>query len=154
MSFCDLPKLEIEPIKGQEKKRGEDLSLSLAFSQRLMSRQFVDWESIEARILCLIFLWVENKIMGWKYGLKYVLIFLCSPRTRFTELMSKKVAPNLPEPTWTDSEIELLLEEVKAFASENIYNGIDCEGVKSKYNKSPKHHWHVWSVCLSRRLAK
>ena len=40
-----------------------------------------------------------------------------------------------PNFTWTDSEIELLLESVKVFASESLYNGIDWEGVKSKYEK-------------------
>ncbi len=36
---------------------------------------------------------------------------------------------------WTDSEIELLLECAKVFASECIFEGKDCEGIKSKYEK-------------------
>ena len=37
--------------------------------------------------------------------------------------------------SWTDSEIELLLEAVKVFASNCLFNGTDWEGVKSKYGK-------------------
>lgn len=37
--------------------------------------------------------------------------------------------------SWTDPEIELLLEAVKVFASNCMFNGTDWEGVKSKYNK-------------------
>jgi hypothetical protein len=48
---------------------------------------------------------------------------------------TKQKDPNF---TWTDSEIELLLEAVKLFASESLYNGIDWEGVKSKYEKISK----------------
>ena len=48
---------------------------------------------------------------------------------------TKQKEPNF---TWTDSEIELLLEAVKVFASESLYNGIDWEGVKSKYEKISK----------------
>ena len=36
---------------------------------------------------------------------------------------------------WTCSEVELLLESVKAYASECLFGGKDWEGVKSKYEK-------------------
>lgn len=36
---------------------------------------------------------------------------------------------------WTEAEIELLLESVKVFASNCLFNGTDWEGVKSKYDK-------------------
>ena len=36
---------------------------------------------------------------------------------------------------WTDSEVELLLETVKAYAAACMYEGKDWEGVKSKYDK-------------------
>ncbi len=37
--------------------------------------------------------------------------------------------------SWTDSEIKLLLECVKDFASECIFEDKDWEGIKSKYEK-------------------
>ena len=37
--------------------------------------------------------------------------------------------------SWTDPEIELLLEAVKVFASNCMFNGTDWESVKSKYDK-------------------
>ena len=37
--------------------------------------------------------------------------------------------------TWTDGEVELLLEAVKDYASECHYKGIDWESVKAKYEK-------------------
>eukprot|EP00794_Sanderia_malayensis_P010319 gene10319-11390_t len=37
--------------------------------------------------------------------------------------------------TWTDSEVELLLECIKSFASNCIFEGKDWEGIKSKYEK-------------------
>ena len=36
---------------------------------------------------------------------------------------------------WTDSEIELLLECIKEYSSKCRFDGIDWEGVKSKYEK-------------------
>lgn len=36
---------------------------------------------------------------------------------------------------WTDSEVELLLEAVKQYASECSFNGVDWEGVRAKYEK-------------------
>ena len=38
--------------------------------------------------------------------------------------------------SWTDSEIELLLEAVKVFASNCMFNDTDWESVKSKYEKN------------------
>ena len=38
--------------------------------------------------------------------------------------------------SWTDPEIELLLETVKVFASNCMFNGTDWESVKSKYEKN------------------
>ena len=52
-----------------------------------------------------------------------------------SQAKAKQEEPNF---TWTDSEIELLLETVKVFASESLYNGIDWEGAKSKYEKISK----------------
>eukprot|EP00794_Sanderia_malayensis_P019648 gene19648-21591_t len=37
--------------------------------------------------------------------------------------------------TWTDSEVELLLECIKSFASNCMFEGKDWEGIKSKYEK-------------------
>ena len=37
--------------------------------------------------------------------------------------------------TWTDSEVELLLECVKSFAADCRFEGKDWEGIKSKYDK-------------------
>eukprot|EP00112_Aurelia_sp_Birch-Aquarium-sp1_P018810 Seg4545.3 transcript_id=Seg4545.3/GoldUCD/mRNA.D3Y31 product="hypothetical protein" protein_id=Seg4545.3/GoldUCD/D3Y31 len=36
---------------------------------------------------------------------------------------------------WTDNEVELLLECVKVFASDCLFEGKDWEGIKSKYDK-------------------
>ena len=36
---------------------------------------------------------------------------------------------------WTASEVELLLETVKTYAADCMFEGKDWEGVKSKYNK-------------------
>ena len=36
---------------------------------------------------------------------------------------------------WTDAEIELLLEAVKAFSAACLFEGKDWEGVKGKYDK-------------------
>ena len=41
--------------------------------------------------------------------------------------------------TWTDCEVELLLESVKVFASSCLFEGKDWEGVKSKYEKNTMH---------------
>ncbi|CAB3978953.1 Hypothetical predicted protein [Paramuricea clavata] len=46
--------------------------------------------------------------------------------------VSKKKAESF---LWTDAEIELLLASVKVFASNCLFNGMDWEGVKSKYEK-------------------
>jgi hypothetical protein len=37
--------------------------------------------------------------------------------------------------TWTDSEVELLLESVKVFSTNCSFEGKDWESVKSKYEK-------------------
>ena len=39
---------------------------------------------------------------------------------------------------WTDAEVELLLEVVKAFASDCLFDGLDWEGCKAKYEKIRK----------------
>lgn len=52
--------------------------------------------------------------------------------------MSKNTEATSAPTSWTprtDSEIELLLESVTQYASECIHQGIDWEGVKSKYEK-------------------
>lgn len=36
---------------------------------------------------------------------------------------------------WTDSELELLLESVKVFSSNCMFEGKDWEGIKSKYDR-------------------
>ena len=38
--------------------------------------------------------------------------------------------------SWTDAEIELLLEAVKVFAATCLFEGKDWEGVKAKYDKT------------------
>ena len=37
--------------------------------------------------------------------------------------------------SWTDAEIELLLDVIKRFQSEQQFEGVDRESVKSKYDK-------------------
>ena len=36
---------------------------------------------------------------------------------------------------WTDNEVELLLECVKLFESDSLFEGKDWEGIKSKYDR-------------------
>ena len=46
-----------------------------------------------------------------------------------------KMAKSAETFSWTDPEIELLLEAVKVFASNCMFNGTDWESVNSKYDK-------------------
>ena len=45
------------------------------------------------------------------------------------------MAKNVAVFTWTDKEIELLLETVKSFKAENDAEGIDWERCRTKYEK-------------------
>ena len=49
--------------------------------------------------------------------------------------IAKTGKKNVETFTWTDSEVELLLETVKGYASECHYKGVDWESVKAKYEK-------------------
>lgn len=49
--------------------------------------------------------------------------------------VAKTGKKNVETFTWTDSEVELLLETVKGYASECHYKGVDWESVKAKYEK-------------------
>ena len=46
---------------------------------------------------------------------------------------------------WTDSEVELLLETVKGYASECHYKSVDWESVKAKYEKNHQYFYQAIS---------
>ena len=58
---------------------------------------------------------------------------LCKIVTKLTRYGERETTEDIF--TWTDQEIELLLETVKAYSSQCSYEGKDWESIKSKYDK-------------------
>ena len=103
--------------------------ISDCFSYRIAKRTLVQTSGSTARIAPppLLFLWQQK---------------LHVPDSRHIAKMASKSTnvaktgkKNVETFTWTDSEVELLLETVKGYASECHYKGVDWESVEAKYEK-------------------